>query len=220
MRVTDTRGSPASDRRRRAGQSQRGVGPCSWARNARQVGARSSRSISAPSAWPCRSSTAGAGRRAPSPSILDVDERPVAQPVRQRVAVGRVEHLVERVAFLASAAARPRASRCRSWLPSTHDNAVAGARPAQHVERARAAVDQVADQPEPVLGGDAISASKRSRLAMQPWTSPIAYVAISASNLSDRWSTSPAEALLKSKKTNHGLHGFHGWGRCSSVKSV
>ena len=159
--------------------SQRGGGPCELREERAPASGRAARARSRRRA-PCASSIVHRGCSPACTSdvrAVDVDERAVRAASRQPIAV-RARRAPRRACRASSRSAAPaaRASRCRSWLPSTHVTlSLVLARPAQHVERARPAVDEIADEPQLIVGGEkSISASSRSRLAMQPWMSPIA----------------------------------------------
>ena len=83
-------------------------------------------------------------------AALGVHHRPPAQPVDQ-LAPRRARRARRSKVSSLRARSMPSycASRCRSWLPSTVTARVAEiAHEAQHLERLRPAVDQVADEPE------------------------------------------------------------------------
>jgi len=86
-------------------------------------------------------------------AALDVDQRAAPQPIEELVAVGRRDHLVERVvlaAFDVTAGERQKVE----VVVAEHDHGALAqiAHEAQHRERRRAAVDEVAHEPQPVPG--------------------------------------------------------------------
>jgi hypothetical protein len=84
-------------------------------------------------------------------AALDVHQRPVAQPGEQVGAVGRGQDLVEAVEARLAAQPGGGGQEVHVVVAEHADHAVAlPLRPAQHVERARAAVDQVAGDPQAV----------------------------------------------------------------------
>ncbi len=86
------------------------------------------------------------------PVLLAVEQRPAPQPGEQAVAVGGRKHRVEGVAALALGDAGGAGQQVEVVIAEHHHQPVAQARrPAQHLERPRAAVDQVSHQPQPVL---------------------------------------------------------------------
>jgi hypothetical protein len=99
----------------------------------------------------------------------------VAQPVEQRVAVGRVEHAVQRVLAARLARAVRHAQQVQVVVAQqAARRAAQRLQPAQHVHRVRAAVDQVAQQHQRVAAGEkSMRCSRRPRASSQPCTSPI-----------------------------------------------
>lgn len=80
---------------------------------------------------------------------IDVHERAMAQPIDERVAIARGEHVVERVALLLRRDARDACEQVQVVVAEHGDHRVAlRDRPAQHVERRGAAIDEIADEPE------------------------------------------------------------------------
>ena len=96
------------------------------------------------------------------PAVRAVRHAALAQPVEPRVALGRVEHSLQRVAAVQRRARRAAtASRCRSWLPSRQVAASPSARRRRSTASdCRAAVDEVAEH---VQRGRATARSRSRR---------------------------------------------------------
>ncbi len=80
-----------------------------------------------------------------------VQQRPVAQPVDDRFQVGRLEHVVERVGRRELAPARHGREQVQVVIAEHAPDAAAEPHDAtQYGQRVRTAIDEIADQPEPV----------------------------------------------------------------------
>ncbi len=91
--------------------------------------------------------------------VLGVQQRAVPQPVEQLVAIRRGQHLVERVALLGGRDPGGAGQQVQVVIAEHHRGGVTEvAGPAQHVERAWAAVDQIADQPQVIGPGPELDA--------------------------------------------------------------
>ena len=86
-------------------------------------------------------------------SVLDVHQRPCAQPGQQLVAIGRGEDFVQGIALVdAGMAGRHRHQVQVVIAQHAHRCLAEPAHEAQHLQRVGTAIDQVAHQPEPVAG--------------------------------------------------------------------
>jgi len=82
---------------------------------------------------------------------LDVHQRATAQPLEQRVAIRRIEHLAERVALARAFHARRDAEQVQVVVAEHGHRAIAEVlHEAQACERVGAAIDQVAHEPEAI----------------------------------------------------------------------
>jgi len=117
-------------------------------------------------------------------STLHVQERALAQPVEELVAIGRGENFLEGVALAALLDALGHAHQVQVVVAEHGDGALAqGLHEAQALEGIGAAVDEVAHEPE------AIARGIEARLVEQPLQRPEA--ALEIADRVDRQATSP-----------------------------
>ena len=85
---------------------------------------------------------------------LEVRQRPQQQPLDESVAVGRREHRVQRVGAAAALYAARHSEQVQIVVAEHHHGVVAEvAHQAERRERVRTAVDEIADEPQPVAVG-------------------------------------------------------------------
>ena len=85
-------------------------------------------------------------------TVLQMRQLLPAQPVQQFIPIRRGENLVQRIALVQLADARRHRDQMQIVIAQHRDRAVAQRlHQAQHLQRTRPAIDQIADEPELVL---------------------------------------------------------------------